>query len=771
MRKFVTALITGLLVLAGLAVPASSAAATPQPKVVIIVGPVASMTSSYKADAEAAYVEARRYTTNVIRLYSPTATWAVVKPALQGASVVIYLGHGNGFPSPYRTSPWPYSQNGLGLNPKAGTDNSTTQYWGEYYIGREVKLAPNAVVLLNHLCYASGNSEPGKPAPTLAVARQRADNMTAGWLKAGARAVVAEAHFGPAWYVRQLFTTHKTIDQIFHDSPTFNDRAFTFASSRTAGATVEMDPNGTPGGYWRAVTGWLDTTTDQMTGAAYADTGVDPADFVVPGNASVAVDTAGVYAGPALTPESGTGKPEATLPRDTRVHLLARAAAPTPDGHPIFQVASFDGTTTGWMSGADLVPRDSASPVIWSADDGDGAFSPNADGHGDLYRLSARISESADWTVAFETAGGTVLATTSGSGATIDTSWSGIVGGSPVADGTYRYVITATDGWGNAPGTRSGTYLVDTVQPAFVASAALAAATGSPPPTFSPNGDRSGDSIALPFSMDEPGYVDATVTNGSGATVRTFSVRTATGSGSAVWDGLGDGGTVVPDGAYTVSLAPRDYAANVGGSEPRTVAVYGAVGWAASSKTVFYPQDLDRYAKTTRFSFVLASDATVTWTVRNAAGAVVYTRYAGAALPKGTYTFDWNGRRTDRTMAPGGVYTSWVEATNGTVSGSARASVTANGFRATFSDTTPGRGQSITISIISPEPLKRSPRVGVYESRLAGWSVALTKTGTYTYRVTLRLKTGGAAGSVRFAFSGVDAAGGMNRASMTLPLH
>ena len=86
------------------------------------------------------------------------------------------------------------------------------------------KLAPNAIVLLAHLCYASGNSESGKPLPSAAQARQRVDNMAAGWLKAGARAVVAEAHFGPAWYVHQLFTTHATVDQLFHESPTFNDK-------------------------------------------------------------------------------------------------------------------------------------------------------------------------------------------------------------------------------------------------------------------------------------------------------------------------------------------------------------------------------------------------------------------------------------------------------------------------------------------------------------------------------------------------------------------
>jgi hypothetical protein len=263
-RRIAAAAVVGLLAITGLATSPVSAATPSQPKVVIIVGPVGSATASYKADGDAAYAEALKYTSNVVRVYTPNATWSAAKKALQGASVVIYMGHGNGYPSPYRSSPWPYSENGLGLNPTAGGDNTTTKYYGEYYLARDVKLAPNAIVLLSHLCYASGNSESGKPLPSASQARQRVDNMAAGWLATGARAVVAEAHFGPAWYVDQLFTTHATVDQLFHDSRTFNDHAFTFASVRTPGATAEMDPDGTPGGYWRAVTGSLGLTTDMI---------------------------------------------------------------------------------------------------------------------------------------------------------------------------------------------------------------------------------------------------------------------------------------------------------------------------------------------------------------------------------------------------------------------------------------------------------------------------------------------------------------------------
>src|SRR4051794_29766329 len=167
--------------LAGLVTPFTAsvpqAAASSGPKVVIVVGPVGSNTASYKSDSDAAATAALKYTPNVVRLYTPNATWDAVKAALQGASIVVYMGHGNGFPSPYASTLQRDREDGLGLNPTAGGDDSTTKYWGEQYIASDIHLAPSAVVILGHHCYASGSSEPGYADPTEAVAKQRVDNF------------------------------------------------------------------------------------------------------------------------------------------------------------------------------------------------------------------------------------------------------------------------------------------------------------------------------------------------------------------------------------------------------------------------------------------------------------------------------------------------------------------------------------------------------------------------------------------------------------------
>ena len=54
-----------------------------------------------------------------------------VRTAVAGANVVVYLGHGNGSPSPYSSSEWPDRHNGWGLNrpPRAATRTTGRPRW------------------------------------------------------------------------------------------------------------------------------------------------------------------------------------------------------------------------------------------------------------------------------------------------------------------------------------------------------------------------------------------------------------------------------------------------------------------------------------------------------------------------------------------------------------------------------------------------------------------------------------------------------------------
>ncbi len=207
----------------------------------IVVGPTEGITPSYIRMARQTAAQLRSLGAVVTEVYSPNATLARVRAAAKGANMLIYLGHGNGFPSPYLSTLYPTKVDGMGLNAVAGRGNYNKIYYGEYYM-RTLGLAPGAIVILNHACYTAGGSEPGKPLPTLAVARKRVDNYASGFFRAGAIAVFATTG-SPASFISQLFTTNRSMRTIFWVAPdTFATYQATLTSTRTPGMSGILAP-------------------------------------------------------------------------------------------------------------------------------------------------------------------------------------------------------------------------------------------------------------------------------------------------------------------------------------------------------------------------------------------------------------------------------------------------------------------------------------------------------------------------------------------------
>ena len=252
----VIAVLASLVAIGGIVTNPTPVAAAGK-KVVIVVGPVGSSTANYIYNAKKLAAQARSYGATVYEIYSPHATWTQVRGISQGANLFIYLGHGNGYPSPY--GPFSaYSKDGLGLNSYDGSSSHT--YYGEYYMSHYLRFAPNAVVILNRLCYASGDSEWGAANPTKTTARQRVDNYGAGFLRTGARAVFAEGIDSVSYILYSLFRTTRTIQQTFWADPASkHSYAFGFASTRTPGKYALMDPYAL-NRYYKSVIGDLGMT-------------------------------------------------------------------------------------------------------------------------------------------------------------------------------------------------------------------------------------------------------------------------------------------------------------------------------------------------------------------------------------------------------------------------------------------------------------------------------------------------------------------------------
>ena len=162
----------------------------------------------------------------------------------------------------------------------------------------------------------------------------------------------------------------------------------------------------------------------------------------------------------------------------------------------------------------------------------------------------------------------------------------------------------------------------------------------------------------------------------------------------------------------------------------------------------------------------------MTWTITDSTGALVRSRYDALALadPK-TYYWAWDGRDTSGSFVPRGRYYVNVTATDGASTISQRAWVQADGFRLSASDTTPGRGQSVTITAITAETLGSLPRLRVYQPGHTGYSVTMTKVSSTTYRVTIHLSSSGPTGTLDVRAVGYDLSKGMNSARLLLPLH
>ena len=99
------------------------------------------------------------------------------------------------------------------------------------------------------------------------MATQRVDNYAAGFIRAGAKAVVAEAHMGPAWYVRQLLTTNSSITSIWNRSPEAKGHTMSFASVRSPGYTSRLDPDNAKSGFYRSLVARGVTAGELRSGA------------------------------------------------------------------------------------------------------------------------------------------------------------------------------------------------------------------------------------------------------------------------------------------------------------------------------------------------------------------------------------------------------------------------------------------------------------------------------------------------------------------------
>ncbi len=457
---------------------------------VIIVGPTHSSTAGYLVEGELFADEAEAAGMEVTRVFHPYATWSAVRNATEGANLVVYFGHGNGWPSPY--APFQEnSKNGFGLNGTAGGSQDSVTYYGSNRIRESLRLAPNSVVLLYRACYTAGNGEAGQPIPSESIALERVDNFAAGFLSAevGASAVFAFYKKQRVDYAAQLMTPGMTMEDImrvpssspgYYSSGWLGTSPIYQESTRTPGAQMLLDPRGSDPStmdYSRAVSGDLAMTTDTWRGDA----------------------------------------PEA--------------------GHEDDEVAPEVTSLTG-LQASDTQPAGESSPP---------AFTPNGDGISDTMTLTHTVSEPAylTWEVR-DTDENTVRRFTSWTeGGDGSTTWDGRDDdGDFVSEGRYNVAVTPKDRATNV-GPEAST-------PVKVLKS-MRSPKAKPALFFARDGDALAPSAKLSVTLDQPAKLSWLVVDRTGLPVRNLLPEQLLDVGlqTMTWDGRDELGNYVLDGVYT----------------------------------------------------------------------------------------------------------------------------------------------------------------------------------------------------------------------------
>jgi hypothetical protein len=314
------ALVAALTIISSQLAVAPVGAATPQ-KVVIIVGPTGAQTDSYRSKGDSVAAAAQAAGATAVKVYSPNATWANVRAAVNGANIVVYLGHGNGYPNPYGTTELTDRANGWGLNrttTNGDSDNwSTTMvYCGEKallgtltsastaqwsYCGGSTNtdgIAPaaNWVMIYSNACYAPGASEGWDTPATESVAMQRVRNFSYPALMKGAGAYFAtDMYQGPQQLVDTILRNPgMAFGAIAEDANGYDlTRQRHFAHPDLSGVRIWIQNSGDPssGDYFLAYAG-KPALTPSGTTVAY----IEPTPPAVPALAerSPGVNASGV---------------------------------------------------------------------------------------------------------------------------------------------------------------------------------------------------------------------------------------------------------------------------------------------------------------------------------------------------------------------------------------------------------------------------------------------------------------------------------------------
>jgi flagellar hook assembly protein FlgD len=451
--------------------------------------------------------------------------------------------------------------------------------------------------------------------------------------------------------------------------------------------------------------------------------------------------------------------------------------ASLPDGTYLLQLVGVRGGMSYAAPAADMrdpkVPLagatftvDTAPPAITPMSATQTWISPDGDGRQELARLTAVASAGAvRWSIWVADAAGTPVRTFSGEGGAIDATWDGRdAAGALVAEGPYLATASGADEAGNA--IRTAVQIgVDVRDPqGTVTASPKALASDATSNAFSPNGDGWQDAAMIRWTLDEAAAGTISVRSPT-ATIWTARIPTSV-AGSVAWNGRDRSGRAVAEGTYTVVATVADAAGNPV-AVTAEVRVDRTVGFLRASPGIFFPNDGDALARTTRVSFRSSRPTSTTLRVIDASGQVVRTAWQARTRDAGTTTWTWDGRDDARAPLPSGYYRLELIASAGGVQQVIVRGLTLDAFLIAPSSRVVTAGRRLTVIVTSAEPLRKPPTVTLAQVGLAARSAAAVKRSDGRFQVIFTIAPGGS-GPATVTVAGTDTGGHRNLSQTTV---
>ncbi len=253
-----------------------------------------------------------------------------------------------------------------------------------------------------------------------------------------------------------------------------------------------------------------------------------------------------------------------------------------------------------------------------------------------------------------------------------------------------------------------------------------------------------------------------------GNVVRRTSTWSLKGKGKTSWDGRRDDGALVGEGRFKIFLTPVDRAGNRGESAEVDVTVLNSMKRPTVNPALFYPNDGDELAQKTALKARLTRTATASWIIRDATGAIVRHGIDGVDLEPGDVRFVWDGTDDGGAQVPEGRYTARIRVTRPQGSYAHDVGVYLMPFKMRSPTWKVSRGQSVTLTFESAEPIKGKPTITANQPGVRKYQLKVNKSSPTTFKARLVTRKGGTTGPMKIRVVGVDQGGGTQSKVFTM---